>query len=294
LGNYFLVDERILGASIDQKAGAFNINFRGGTVLKNFARMGQFCANRHLYNLIKSDYTENIGKKAGETNLAGVVVNWDPNYQRPAGGDSEDEFGEFSDMESGGEFGGKTNFVSNVGFLVYDEFGKIIPDNKLYLGSLVDFNLPAKFTFQTGGVYQNMNYNNALVYILNLGRSVTWGSGAYTKFNAAYIGKYNIDENALFQPLFSNMFLGEVMRMDAVDFPLWKATVKHNFPGKIKFDVALKAVGQVEGNKTNEFDIESSLRLWNHVKLTGILSRVDTQALPEVVYMARLEVRVAF
>ena len=294
LGDYFLVDERIFGASVDQKAGAFEFNFRGGTVLKNFARMGQFCANRHLYNLIKDDFTENIGKKVGETNLAGMVVNWNPNYVKQKDNGSEDEFGEFSDMDSGGEFEEKSHFLSNVGIIVYDEFGKIIPDNKLYVGSLLDFNLPAKFTLQTGAIYQNMSDNNAMVYIANLGRSVTWSSGAYTKFNAAYIGKYNVDDNALFQPLFSNMFLGEVMRMDAVDFPLWKASIKHNFPGKIKFDITLKAVGQLEGNKTNEFDIESSLKLWNHVKLTGILSRVDTEALPEVIYMARMEIRAFF
>jgi hypothetical protein len=297
LGDYFLIDERMLGASIDQKMGAFNFNFRSGTVLKNFARMGHFCANRHLYNIIKDDFTENIGNKAGETNLAGLVINWDPNYKKPKETKSGDEFGEFSefsDMGDGGEFDEKKKFISNVGFIFYDEFGKIIPDNKLYVGSLIDFNLPAKFTFQTGAVYQSMKNNNALVYIANLGRSLTWNSGAYTKFNAAYIGKYNIDDNALFQPLFSNMFMGEVMRMDAVDFPLWRASVKQKFPGKLKFDITLKAVGQMENNKTNEIDIESSLKLWNHLKLTAILSRVNTKALTNDIYMARLEIRAAF
>jgi len=298
LGDYFLIDERMLGTSIDQKLGAFNINFRGGTVLKNFARMGHFCANRHLYNLIKDDFTENIGKKAGETNLAGLVINWDPNYKKPKETkESEDEFGEFnefSDMGDGGEFDEKKKLISNIGFIFYDEFGKIIPDNKFYFGSLIDFNLPSKFTFQTGAVYQSMSKNNALVYIASLGRSITWNSGAYTKFNAAYIGKYNIDENALFQPLFSNMFLGEVMRMDAVDFPLWRASVKQKFPGKLKFDITLKAVGQIENNKTNEIDIESSLKPWKHIKITTILSRVETNAIPNNIFMGRLEIRAAF
>jgi len=53
LGDFFLIDERVMGASIDQEIGAFTINARLGTVNKSFARMGKFCANRHLYGLIK-------------------------------------------------------------------------------------------------------------------------------------------------------------------------------------------------------------------------------------------------
>lgn len=294
LGNYFLVDERVLGISLDQKAGAFNFNFRSGTVLKNFARMGYFCANRHLYNLIQDNFTEHIGEKVGETNMAGIVANWNPNYKKPKKSSSEDEFGDFDDFSDGGDLDNNKNLISNIGFIIYDEFGKIIDNNKLYLGSIADFNLPANFTFQTGAIYQNMDKNNTLVYIAGIGRSLTWSSGAYTKFNAAYIGKYNIDENAVFQPLFSNMFLGEVMRLDAYDFPLWKASIKQNFPGKIKFDITLKAVGQIESNETSEIDLEASIRLWKHLKITSILSRVDTDALPNDVYMARMELRLAF
>ncbi|MEA2043096.1 MAG: hypothetical protein U9N85_11170 [Bacteroidota bacterium] len=292
LGNYFLIDERILGASLDREIGAFTLNARAGTVMDMFARMGRFCGNRHLYNLIINDFTENIGEKAGETNLAGFVLNWNPNYKKPQETDEFDEFDEFSESS---EFGSdKKELVSNIGLIVYDEFGEIIPNNKLYLGTLVDFNLPAGFTLQTGGVYQNMELNNTLVYIASLGKSLTWGSGAYTKLGAAYIGKYNIDEDAIFQPLFSNMFLGEIMRLDAVDFPLWQASLNHNFPGKLKFNIGLKAVGQIEANKTSEIDLEFGMKLFNHAKITTIFSWVDSQLFPEDIFMSRLELRIAF
>ena len=188
----------------------------------------------------------------------------------------------------------KKNLVSNVGIVVYNEFGKIIPDPKLYLGSLVDVNLPGNLMLQTGAVYQNMELNNTLVYIATLKRSFTWKSGAYSNIGAGYIGKYNIDEDAVFQPLFSNMFLGEIMRLDATDFPLWKASLNHHFPGKLKFHVGLKTVGQIEGNETSEIDFEAGLKLFKHVKITTIFSRVETIALPNEIYMARLELRVAF
>ena len=295
LGSYFLIDERILGASLDQKLGAFTLNARTGTVVDNFARMGRFCANRHLYSLIENDFTENIGEKVGETNLAGFVLNWNPNYKKPSKTNGDDEFGEFDEFSESSEFSDeKKKPISNIGLIVYDEFGKIIPDNKLFVGSLIDFNLPAKFTLQAGAIYQNMNLNNSLVYITTLKRSVTWKSGAYSNAGIGYIGKYNINENAIFQPLFSNMFLGEVMRLDAMDFPLWKASLSHHFTGKLKFHLALKGVGQIEANETSEIDLEAGLKMFKHVKITAILSRVETLALPDDIYMARLEVRVAF
>ena len=295
LGNYFLIDERMIGVSVDKKMGAFTLYTRVGTVIDNFARMGRFCGNRHLYSLIQDDFTENIGEKVAETNLAGFALNWNPNYTKPSESEGEDEFGEFDEFSSSSEFGGeKQNLISNVGLVVYNEFGKIIPDHKLYVGSLVDFNLPAKFMIQAGAVYQNMNLNNTLVYIATLKRSITWNSGSYSNFGAGYIGKYNVDDNAIFQPLFSNMFLGEVMRLDATDFPLWKASISHNLPGKLKFHVGVKAVGQIEANETSEIDLEIGLKPVNHVKMTAILSRIETLALPDDIMMVRMELRVAF
>ena len=43
-----------------------------------------------------------------------------------------------------------------------------------------------------------------------------------------------------------------------------------------------------------EIDFEAGIKLFNHVKMTGILSRVESLAFPEDIYMARLEIRVAF
>jgi len=327
LGEFFLVDERVLGASVDHEIGAFNINLRGATVMKNFARMGQFCSNRHLYGVIHPDYTEKIGEKKGDTNMAGFVVNWDPHYVKPSITNSEDEFqdagdDEFQDsddefIQSGddnhenhdfNEFSDSDEFESNtssknsikltnVAFIFYDEFGRdaFIPDNKLYMGSLIDVSLPYNFFLQTGAIYQNMEQNNALAYIAKAGRNITWNNASNTKISMGYIGKVNVDDNAFFQPIFSNLFLGEIMRMDAVDFPLWQAAVKHRFPGKYKFHIAAKGVGQLELGKTNEQNIEVGVLLFkNHFKVTLVGSHVDTDYLPNDFFTTRLEMRLAF
>lgn len=306
LGNFYLIDERILGASVDKEIGAFTINLRGGTVMKNFARMGSFCANRHLYGILSPNYTENIGKKPGETNLAGIVINWNPNFKKEdINSKTDDEFSntdEFSEFGSSDDFSGvpesssKQKFkISNIAFILHNEFGSIIPDNKLYTGSLIDIELPYEFSFQTGGIYQNMKDNNTIVFIATLGKNFGWNNGSNTTIKGAFIGKADIDTDAKFQPLFSNLFLGEIMRLDAIDFPLWQSEIKHNFPGKLKFHVALKAVCQIEDSKTNEQDLELGIKTFNnHLKLTAIFSRVKTLAFPDDLYMARMEMRVAF
>ena len=308
LGNFPLLDERILGLSVDQNIGAFKLNVRAGTVMKNFARMGVFCVNRHLYGVISPNYTENIGKKPGDTNLAGFAINWNPQYVKPKKANTsddefsmnEDEFSEFSEFSD--EFSETTTSkqnisVTNVSLIVYNEFGNanFIPNHKLYLGSIVDIDLPYGVFAQTGGFYQNMQLNNTVIYLAKIGKNFTWGNASNTKVSAAYIGKTDIDNNALYQPLFSNLFLGEIMRLDVADFPLWQAAIRHKFPGKLKLHLGFKAVGQIEGNKTNEQDIEVGIvTLKKHLKLTLIGSRVQTQALPNEFYMGRVEMRLAF
>ena len=303
LGNYLLVDERILGGSIDRNFDAVDVNVRVGTVLQNFARMGQFCANRHLYNLVQDDFTENIGEKPGETNLIGAVINWNPNYEAPEQSTSDDEFSEFDEFGEFDEFSDEAGessipIIENVGLILYQEMGSIIEDPKQYVGSLIDLNLPGEIMMRTGAVYQSMEDNNALVYIMQARKAFMWNSGMNTDLIVSYIGKSDMDDEALFQPLFSNLFIGEVMRMDATSFPLATAEIKHRFGGKLRYKTALKAVGQVEGDKTREIDLENSIHLFEHVQATLLISHMTSDVIetgfPEGVNMVRMEVRVAF
>ncbi|MDD3685550.1 MAG: hypothetical protein PHE56_02165 [Bacteroidales bacterium] len=298
LGSFPLVDERILGISVDENIGAFSFNFRGGTVMKNFARMGVFCSNRHLYGIISPNYTENIGKKPGDTNLAGIAINWNPQYEKPSIDNANaDEFSEFSDESNLNEAKSNNFQITNVQLLLYDEFGSdnFIPENKMYAGSFIDMNFPYGVTLLAGGVYQNLSNNNTLIYLGNLGKIFSWQDGSNTKLSAGYIGKIDFSTGALYQPIFSNLFLGEIMRLDVADFPLWTASVNHRFPGKLKFDIAVKAVGQINGWNTNEQDLEFGILTFkNHLKVTVIGSRVQTSLTPEDFYMVRTELRLAF
>ena len=46
----FLVNERAIGTSINHKMGALSLDVNAGTVTRDFARMGNFCGVRYLYN----------------------------------------------------------------------------------------------------------------------------------------------------------------------------------------------------------------------------------------------------
>ncbi len=298
LGSFPIVDERMLGISADYTYRAFSINLRAGTVMKNFARMGIFCSNRHLYGIISPNYTENIGKKPGDTNLGGIAINWNPQYKKLKGtAPYSEEFSEFSDV-SNDAFVSKNQFeLTNIQLLFYDEFGSnhFIPNNKLYIGAFADMNLPWTLTLKAGGFYQNMTNNNTLIYIVKLGKIVSWQNGANTILDFSYIGKAEFSSNALYQPIFSNLFLGEIMRLDAPDFPLWTAGVTHRFPGKLKFHISVGSVAQIQDAQTNEQDLELGvLAFKNHLQVTLIGSRIHTNLTPEDFYMIRTELRLAF
>ena len=294
LGSFPIVDERVLGVSIDKNMGAFELNLRGGTVMKNFARMGVFCSNRHLYGIISPNYTENLGKKPGDTNFAGMTINWVPDKKQSQSRleESDNSFDEFSNPAQNQSFK-----FTNIQVLVYDEFGREnrIPDNKFYIGAFADIGIPYGLTVKTGTVYQNLKENNSLVYIADFGKMLTWQNGSATKLNIAYLGKLDISDNSIYQPLFSNLFLGEIMRLDVFDFPLWTAEINHKFHSKLKFHTGIKMIGQIENQHTNEQDLEIGLTtLKNHLKITLIGSRVHTMLTPEDFYMIRTEIRLAF
>jgi hypothetical protein len=104
---------------------------------------------------------------------------------------------------------------------------------------------------------------------LKFGKTKTWGNASNTRISGAFIGKYDIDKDAIFQPLFSNLFLGEIMRLDAPDFPLWQAAIKHRFAGKLKIHLAIKAVSQINDPLTNEQNLEFGIIPFkNHLKVT--------------------------
>jgi len=287
LGDYFLVNERALGLSYKNTFGSWDINVNGGSVLKDFSRFGTFCSVNYLYNTIRDRVYPVLGENIGETNFAGVVATWTPKEKEAEGSDSEfSEFSEFGDEP-------KNKIFKNASLIGYTEFGTLIPEMRYHFGVNSLFEFPFKIKLKTEILNQTIIDNNALIYYVNLSRTFNFGSKGQSLINLKYYGKYNIDKNAMAYASFSNLFIGEVMRMDMMDMPLYQFAFKHRVP-KWKSQIKIQLTQQFDYQHISEFDVAIGKTFFHHAKLTIMGSRMIADDLDGELYMIRAEMRVTF
>ena len=279
--DFNMLDERVLGASIKRDIKQFTLQAYAGTVMQNFARMGRFCGNRHIYSLYPSGNLEKIGKTPGETNLAAITINYNPSLGVTTSAD--DEFMDFEEADN--------SFLSNVALIIYDEFGTVFPSNKLYVGVSAEANLFADLTLNMSFVNQTMDFNNSMVYTTGLGYKYFWGNSSMTALGAGLMGLFAFDDDAIYQPVFSNLFMGEVMRLDVWDVPLVTGEIKHYFQGKAHLELGLRGVLQTKDEQTSELDFQAGIKIGKHLSATTIFSHIESGFLSENINMARLELR---
>lgn len=289
LGDFIILDEKVMGLALNHSFGAISIQTCAGSVQKSFARMGRFCGNRHLYNIINPNFTEEIGSTPGSTNLLGSSISWDP-Y---AAQSSAEEIDEFSEFEEFSEEAGVKRIVQATSLLLYAELGSSLDDNRYYVGSQTTLSLLSEIQLHLETILQHMSDQNALAWITKLHKNMVWNSGATTHLGVGYFGTHSIDTDATFQPLFSNLFVGEIVRLEAVNFPLATATMGHTLPWH-HISFKLKLTQQIQDHETSEIDFLTGIELFDHTKITLILSKVDSRALPETIHMVRVEGKVAF
>ena len=120
--DYFLLNERAWGASLNQKIGGFEMNVSAATVIKANARNGTFCSNGFLYDIVPvRNYP--LGNTFGETNFMALTLNKDRTKENKSilSSEAKDEFDEFSEFESTEN---QTNpFLKSYGAILYSEFG---------------------------------------------------------------------------------------------------------------------------------------------------------------------------
>lgn len=74
----YLLNERMLGLNYKHTKGPWSVNFSGGTVTKDFARNGIFCAVGYLYDIIQGRQIALLGNKPGQTNFSGATFKFNP------------------------------------------------------------------------------------------------------------------------------------------------------------------------------------------------------------------------
>ncbi|MCP4583125.1 MAG: hypothetical protein GY839_16075 [candidate division Zixibacteria bacterium] len=206
-----------------------------------------------------------------------------------------DEFDEFEAVDEFAPLEEKTKkkWLKKAGLIFYEEFGSEIDKSKYYFGALAELSLLWEIKFESEMLYQRIDKEQALIYFLRTQNEHVWNFGSRTSWSAAYYGKYDIDDNAAIGLSFSNLFIGEVVRLDAMDMPLYQVAIKHNLP-PIKTHFKLQVTGQLDDHKINEIDLAIGKTFMRKYKLTGIFSRIESDILDEAKYMARLELRAIF
>ncbi|HNX88628.1 MAG TPA: 4Fe-4S binding protein [Paludibacteraceae bacterium] len=268
--DYFLINERLAGANYKATFGRFNLNVLGGSVLKQSSRNGTFCTVGYLINVVPGRERALIGNKFGQTNVSMVSLTYVPSSGR-------DEFSsEFSTSDAS-----KSIFKLNeAGGLAYYEFGNGKTISPFITGIYASSSL-AGINLKPELLYQAAENNHALLYNIEVSKNINWSGGQLTKLMARYYGLHEISDGAVALNSYSNVFAGDVLRLDALELPFFQAGIKHSFPtikSSVKLQAALqtgKTSGFIDDNfstvpaRMKEFDLSFSKNFGKYILITA-------------------------
>lgn len=297
LDDDFLLNERIAGANFRVNSGKWSFNALAGSVTKDFARNGYFCNVGYLYDILPGRERALIGNSFGQTNLASVSIKYQPSKSvaQPAASQSADEFStdEFSDGLSGNTTAqtGKLKLES-IGAIAYHEFGDWISQKFVTAGVFAKAEWGKGWYFKPEILFQSATDNRALIYNFNLERNIEGDKNRAT-LNLRFVGKSNIDTNAKILNSFSNIFAGDVIRLDAIDGAFMQAGIKYSFP-KPKIHFKAQLASQFSGNNMEEFNFEVGKKFGKHLQVNALSGLVKSSSLTNNACLGRIEFRYYF
>ncbi len=276
--DYYLLNERIAGINFKNKWSKFSLNLNAGSVVKDFARNGIFCSVGYLYDIIPGREIGVLGNILGQTNFAGVSLKYSP-----SGIDND----EFSSESTNPLFS-----LESLGLLAYSEFGSWISDPLIMFGTFSQLSVKSSLIIKSELIYQSTQNNKALIYIAGIERSIN-NRIFRLNFNCRFFGFSAIDSNAKVLNSYSNIFAGEVLRLDSRDMPLLQIASKISFP-TVKSHIKLQYSSQISGSNMREVDIEIGKRFNKHFQINAIGAYVKNNELVNNVSLARVECRISF
>jgi hypothetical protein len=297
LDDDFLLNERIFGVNYKLSQGKWTMNLLGGSVTKDFARNGTFCNVGYLYDILPGRQRALIGNAFGQTNLAAATLKYQPHKTSGKAKTAAQE-NEFSASEFGGSLDPSmeskaTSFkVESVGAVTYSEFGDWINQPFLTAGLFAQTEWGKGWSFKPEILFQSATDNNAIIYSLKLEKMFE-GEHTRTNLNIRYLGKTNIDTNAKILNSFSNIFAGDVIRLDALDSPFIQAGIKHSFP-KQKIHFKAQFANQFNDNEMCEFDLEAGKKFGKKLQVNLLSGYVRSNLLTDNALMGRIEFRYYF
>ncbi len=297
LDDDFLLNERVVGANFRINSGKWSFNVLGGSVTKDFARNGTFCNVGYLYDILPGRDRVLVGNSLGQTNLASFSIKYQPGKAstkaKKTQGENEFSNDEFSDeLNSGTENKSGTFKLESVGAIAYHEFGDWVTQKFVITGLFAQTEWGKNWYFKPEVLFQAATGNNALIYNLHLEKTLE-SANTKTSLTLRYIGKSNIDSNAKILNSFSNVFAGDVIRLDAIDGSFLQAGVKCSFP---ESRVHLKAqfASKISGNTMREMDFELGKKFGKRLQVNALSGLVDSYLLTNKALMGRIEFRYYF
>ncbi|WP_347838304.1 hypothetical protein [uncultured Draconibacterium sp.] len=323
LDDHYLLNERTAGINYILDLGTWKLNLYGGTVTKDFARNGIFCTTGFIYDLPTGQRQILLGNNFGDKNLAGLTLSFLPGKEKKQktepleSGDDEfetfdnefetsdefgnesdefestdDEFGSFSEAEPFATVKKDRVVIEDLGIAAYTEFGDWIPNTFFHSGLFATVKFPGEFYLKTEALLQLENSNKGIIYLAELEKTFRLKSGSRLALNAAYYSFSEIDENAMVLNSYSNILAGEVLRLDAINMPLYLLGAKLNFPAQ-KIHLKFQHVGQTSSGDLKELDFEIG-KHFNRLQVNAKGGMVNGGELEEKAFLARLEARFYF
>lgn len=296
-----LLDERVLGINASKEWSNWTVRVASATVYDDIARMQDVCGTRHLYNLVRGSKVNFVGDKMLDSNFWLVELGWKAGKKTNADSGSRDEFASFETENEFSEFATETkpekpDFLqfSNVSFRLYEEFGIVFPAYKYYAGTNASLKLGKLAELQTELLGQWMDENKAVFWKASLHKNIFSSKGAVSSLKIGYLGMIKMDSDIQYFPSYSNLFKGEVMRLDVMHLPLFDFGFTHRFASTIKSQIECNYIHQLEGANTRELNVLYSLKPWKHLHLYAIAAWMQSDLMEKDNYLMKLEARFAF
>lgn len=297
----YLVNERVLGLNYKKDFNKWGFNIYGGTVDNNFSRNGTFCNMAYLYDILPYTNQPLIGKTLGQTNLAGMTLEYHPSNSSS----------EFSDDGLGGNTEeSKPVNLETIGFTMYSEFGSWIDNPGLITGLYSNIEFGNGYWFKPEVLFSVSN-DHSLIYCAKFNKAFTWSNTQRTAFEVAYFGqtwfnsestdKYVINDITEIRTIevsksvntFSNILAGTVLRFDTPDLPFYVASVKHTIPS-LKTHLKLQFTSQLKSSPANELDVELGKKFFNKLLVNATYGFINSPQLVKQPNLFRVELRYNF
>lgn len=265
LDDHYLVNDRVAGVNYGFDYKKFSFQFAGGSITKYFSRNGLFCNVGYVYDILHRDRGL-MGNGLFQTNFGALTLSYNN-----------------KGIEKG---------FNKVGVAIYDEFGSKIDTNVFMTGLYATLTLPYEIELTPEVLYQNAKSNNAILYSLGLRKMFIMENSQRFELQARVLESTELDKGAMIKNSFSNLFLGDVIRLEAKDLPLYQASLRYSIP-KHSLHFKIQYTSEFDTKGLSELDLSVGKRVLKQVQLSAIGGYIKTPILEHKdAFLARIEARV--